>query len=245
MVVGHERRQSEVDDLAAAYVRRMVWRSEARWHPQSINTQRVDGLGHLRQCLAGGRGCILSFVHHGDWEGAIPSIARHGFSVRVLGDTEFFDPGAPEWIRQMKRAIESIGDAAVVDVAGGSAVVRDLLRRGCVMAIALDVPGHTPTRFLRQDLVLSSGGTRIAMDLKVPVVVLTSRRDAGHRRGRSRVVLQPPLIPDDFKSAEQLREAVIELQERAILAWPEAVDKPSRLIDSRKIRRPTEYRGSP
>ena len=178
MVVGNERRQSEVDDLAAAYVRRMVWRSEARWHPQCINAQRVDGLGHLRQCLAAGRGCILSFVHHGDWEGAMPSLARHGFSVRLLGDTEFFDPGAPEWIRQTKRAIESIDGATVVDVAGGSAVVRDLLRQGHVVGIALDVPGHTPTRFLRQDLVLSSGGTRIAMDLNVPVVVLTSRRDA-------------------------------------------------------------------
>ena len=58
-------------------------------------------------------------------------------------------------------------------------------------------------------------------------------------------MLHPPLMPDEFESAEQLREAVIELQERAVLAWPEAVDKPSRLVDSRKIRRPTEYRSSP
>lgn len=242
LVVGDGPPQEEVELLAARYLRRMAWRGETRWHPSWINQQEVVGMEHLEQALALGRGCILSFVHHADWEGTFPSIARHGLEVHALGSSAMFQPRQALWLRAQKRMVESFPGAFVVDVGGGSPVVRDLLGRGHVVGIALDVPGHTPLHYLGHDLMLSSGGTRIAAAGDVPVIVETSTPDTSKTFEAARVTLSPPLLPHDFASSDALLAEIARLHEEAILAWPEAMDRPSTLLDLTMVREPTEYR---
>jgi lauroyl/myristoyl acyltransferase len=242
LVVGDERPADEIHELAHRYLHRMAWRGETRWHPEWINDQPVDGLEHLREALTAGRGCILSFVHHADWEGTFPSIARNGIAVDALGGSAMFEGRPPLWVRQQKKVVESVEGSVVVNVEGGTRMVLELSARGCVVAIAMDVPGHTPVRYLGHDLRLSSGGSRIAVDDEVPVVVLTSRRDPMSKVGGARIALLPPLMPSNFSSPADLLNEMASCHERAVLAWPEAMDRPATLLDQSLVRQPTVFR---
>ena len=109
------------------------------------------------------------------------------------------------------------------------------------MAIAIDPAGHTPTRFLGRDLMLSSGGTRIAMDLDVPVIVMTSQRPTTDWTAAT-LVLSPPLHPRDFDSPQALHAAVASQLEAGIMAWPEAMDTPVGLTSADNVRPARTYR---
>ena len=128
-----------------------------------------------------------------------------------------------------------------MDVSSGSAGLREHLGRGDVVGVALDFPGHTPTHMFGKDLLLSSGGTRIAMDLDTPVVAVTSHRHPSRELGGATVELSPPLYPRDFASVEDLHRALAAHFERAILAWPEATEEPLRMQKTHLVRTPTTY----
>ena len=109
------------------------------------------------------------------------------------------------------------------------------------MAIAIDPAGHTPTRFLGRELMLSSGGTRIAAERDVPVIVMTSARPSEDWKAAT-VVLSPPLYPRDFDSPEALHAEVARQLEAAILARPEAMDTPVGLTGADNVRPSRTYR---
>ncbi len=243
IIMGDDISERELDRMATAYLRRMAWRKEARWHPSLFNRQKVVGFEHVLRALEAGKGCILSFAHHGDWEGMFPSVARCGVGVQVLAASVMFEAKQPLWLRQQALMIESADNTHLLDVAGGSTVVRELLRRHQLVAIALDVPGHTRYSFLGREMLLSSGGSRIAVETGSPVVVATQRRpEPGGWSLGATVVLHPPLWPDDFGSVHELALEMSSRHERAILAWPAGVDEPARLLDLSLVRQSTEYR---
>ena len=243
-LMGSHHPANEIDALAHAYLRRASWRAESRWRPGLINRQDVVGLEHLDAALAEGKGCLLSFVHHGDYAGYFPSLAAAGQPVVAVGTASLFDPDSPLWHEQQRRVTTSVRGATVMDVSRGSAGIRELLSMGQSVAVALDFPGHTPTRMFGHDLLLSSGGTRIAMETDAPVVVMTSRRHPIRSLGGSSVVLSEPLRPRDFAGPEQLRAEMARQLEQSILAWPEATDEPLRMDKRHLVKAPTEYRAA-
>jgi lauroyl/myristoyl acyltransferase len=235
-VVGDSASEAEIDRLADAHLKRASWLMETRWRPGLVNGQGVDGLENLRAALDEGKGCLLSFTHHGDYVGGFPSIARAGQPVTAIAASGMFDPEEPLWTEQHRRIITSVKGSTAVDVAGGSRVIRELLGQGKAVAIAIDFPGHTPIRFLGHDLQLSSGGTWIAIDMDVPVVVMTARRHPTKSLGSTTVVLSPALHPRNFGSPQELQQELARQLEAAILEWPEALEEPLRLTKRHIVR---------
>lgn len=221
--------EGELDRLADAFNLYTTWRAESRIQHHLLTHQEVVGLEHLQAAVAEGKGCLLSFTHHGDYLGGSSSVARKGFPVVVFALSSLWDRHGLLWQHQQLRAISSVPEAEVVDVALGSAGIRDRLENGQTVSVAIDVPGHTPARMFGRDLMLSSGGIRIAAQLDVPVIAMTSQRVGSSLVGGARVHLAPALYPRDFSSPEELHAELIRHFEAAILEWPEATEKPMRM----------------
>jgi lauroyl/myristoyl acyltransferase len=218
-----ERRRPEADLTRAArgYVVQMVRRAELRWHPDLALRVRVEGAEHLHAALDLGRGAVVSFVHHGLYDRAFPSIARTGVPLRMMVHPYMLRDDAPRWLKQHVRINCSGGGTAVSTDVGTQGIV-GLLAAGDVVAIASDVPGRTPVTFAGRELLGSFGAARIAWDTDAPVVLMTSERDAAGEHVR----LHPALVPRELGSPRELLEAMLTAHEQAVLAWPEAGDLP-------------------
>ncbi|HEY0952368.1 hypothetical protein [Nocardioides sp.] len=212
---------ADLERAARAYVRYQVRRAELRWHPRLITRLRVEGIEHLSGARDRGHGVLLNFMHHGHYDGAFPSFARHGVRCQMVVYPYMLEPDAPLWLQQHV-ALACIGGGRPVSAAVGSDGMLDLLRAGEVVAIASDVPGRTPLRFVGRDVLGSFGAARLATDAGAPVVVMTSEEDD---RGAF-IRLHPPLEPADFASPRELLEAMLAIHESVQVRWPEATDLP-------------------
>ena len=217
----HTRPDADLDAAARAYVRYQVRRGELRWHPELLTGLRVEGLEHLVDARARGRGVVLNFVHHGHYDGAFPSIARLGVPAHTVVYPYMLEPDAPLWLQQHVRIGTANGGTAVSAAVGTEGLV-DLLRRGEVVAIASDVPGRTPLRFVGRDVLGSFGAARLATDTGAAVVVLTSEED---EQGPV-IRLHEPLDPARFASPQELLQRMLATHEPVLLRWPEATDIP-------------------
>ncbi|WP_036570193.1 hypothetical protein [Nocardioides sp. URHA0032] len=217
----HTRPGADLDAIARAYVRYQARRGELRWHPELLTSLRVDGIGFLLGARSAGRGVLLNFVHHGYYDGGFPSIARRGAPAHMVVYPYMLEPDAPLWLQQHIRIGTANGGTAV-SAAVGTAGLLDLLREGQVLAIASDVPGRTPMKFVGREVLGSFGAARLAAEAGAPVVVMTSEED---ERGPV-IRLHEPLDPADFDTPQALLEQMLAIHEDVILRWPEATDLP-------------------
>jgi lauroyl/myristoyl acyltransferase len=213
---------TDIDAAARAYVRRMIWRAEARWHPELLTQQRIVGFEHLLAARELGRGVILNYMHHAGYEGLSPSLSRLGVRSHMMGFDHIFGDDAPGWLKQNLR-VSTSGGNTTVSVAVGSQGIADLLTQGHVVTLASDVPGRTPVRFAGRERLGSFGAARIAHSTGSPVVVATSEVD---EHGQPFVRIHEALHPADFESPKELLEEMLARHEPVILAWPEGVDIP-------------------
>jgi len=222
-VLGHAVSDAVITDKARAYVRRMTWRAESRWHPELIDRQPVTGMTHLEALADSGEGGLVSIAHHGD-DAKFPSMRTSKVQFDTLSTPDAFKPDAPAWLRQ-QFAVNSRG-GPIHDVSGGSAMVRQLLADGRLVTVAFDVPGSTPMRVFGRDLLGAAGALRVAYAMNAPIILVTSHpnRQAAHLCARLSVA--PPLLPNSFDEFDDLLEAVVRHHEAAIVAWPEAYDEP-------------------
>ncbi|HEU5038899.1 MAG TPA: hypothetical protein VFT70_17965 [Nocardioides sp.] len=217
----HTRPDADLDAVARAYVRYQARRGELRWHPELITGLRVVGMDHMLGARAHGRGVLLNFVHHGYYDGAFPSIARLGAPAHMVVYPYMLESDAPLWLQQHVRVGSANGGTAVSAAVGTDGLL-EILRRGDVLAIASDVPGRTPMRFVGRDVLGSFGAARLAADAGAPVVVMTSEEDGQGPYIR----LHEPLEPARFDSPQSLLGAMLAIHEDVILRWPEATDLP-------------------
>jgi lauroyl/myristoyl acyltransferase len=217
----HTRPDADLEAVARAYVRNQIWRGELRWHPEMITRLRVAGIEHLIEARERGRGVMLNFVHHGHYDGAFPSMARLGVQCHMVVYPYMLDDRAPGWLRQHVR-VASIGGGVVVSAGAGTDGITALLRRGEVVAIASDVPGRTPLRFVGRDVLGSSGAARLAATTNSPVVVMTFDRD---EKGPL-VRLHEPLEPERYDAPMALLGQMLAIHESALVRWPEWTDLP-------------------
>lgn len=220
-LIEHTRPDLDLDEVARAYVRYQARRGELRWHPELLLGLRVDGMEHLLEAKARGRGVLLNFIHHGYYDGAFPSIAALGAPGHMVVYPYMLEPDAPLWLRQHVRIGTANGGTAV-SAAVGTEGLLDLLRRGEMLAIASDVPGRTPIGFVGREVLGSFGAARLAFDAGSPVVVLTSEE---HATGPL-IRLHGPFDPSDFESPKALLDRLLAIHENVVLRWPEATDLP-------------------
>jgi lauroyl/myristoyl acyltransferase len=229
-LLGEEAAAGDLQPVARRYVTEMARRAELRWHPEAAIAVQLRGAEHLLSALELGRGVVLSFVHHGLYDRAFPSVARTGVTLDLMVHPYMLRDDTPGWLRQHVW-VNSIGGGRAISTEIGSSGIADLLSGGDVVAIASDVPGRTPVRFADQTVLGSSGAARIAAATNTPVVLMTSERDEHGETGEhgsqsERVRLHPALLPETFGSPEELLDEMLSRHGHAVLAWPEATDLP-------------------
>ena len=215
------RTDADLDAVARAYVKHQIRRGELRWHPELLTGLRVVGLEHLTAARSRGKGVVLSFAHHGFYDGAFPSIAREGVPCHMVAYGYMLRPDAPAWLRQHV-AVATAGGGRAVSAEIGHAGLVELLGRGEVVAIASDVPGRTPVRFAGRDVLGSFGAARVSAETGAPTVVLTTEVDEDGPLIR----LHEPLLPSGPGSARGLLDSILRVHEEVQLRWPEATDIP-------------------
>ncbi|GAB3991759.1 lysophospholipid acyltransferase family protein [Nocardioides marmoraquaticus] len=229
VVLGDQASAEEVEALVGPLLLHAAWRQEAYRRPALLTHQEVDGVEHLRDALALGRGCVMSFFHHGDYIGSGPSLARLGVATESVGISDCFDPAADRNTKFAVHTMTSVPGSTLIDVAGGSRLIRERLVAGKAVMVAIDLAGHTPAHLFGRELHLSSGALRVAHELGSPVVVMTSRRP-GRPLQAGTTVLSAPLDPLDHPEVETLHAEVVRRLEAGALAWPEAMHQPDRLL---------------
>ncbi|WP_309648202.1 hypothetical protein [Nocardioides sp.] len=212
----------DIDRATDAYLERDVLRSELRYHPRLIARQSVSNLEALTRARSTGRGVVLSFLHHGHYEGAMASLAWAGEPVGMLVSDDMLAPDAPTFLRQHIRVGRRNGNWTV-PASSGMAGSKAVLERGEVLAVATDVPGRSQLTFLGAERLGSSGAARMAIDTNALVLMLFSRCSP---EGILSVELSEPLEPHDFAAPHDLLLHLLTTHEAPVLAWPEGYHQP-------------------
>ncbi len=146
-------RADEIEEMCRRFVEHWTTVDELKWHPSAVTRQRVEGAEHLAAAHALGKGVLLSFVHHAQYNGIFASAGR------AAGVSGRGDGGDAQGARPQASSSTSASSAWVADccpAAVGIAGLIDELKQGNVVAAAIDVPGgerHHVRRARRQVLV--------------------------------------------------------------------------------------------
>ena len=221
-LLGNERPDADIEAAAHRYVERMMWRSEARWHPSMVLPERIVGHEHVLAAQKDGRGVMVAGMHQGALGATPATLPDFGITCLTMTAAYTMADDAHPWLRQQVEIALSRGGVLFTSHVGSAAVL-DLLRMGEVVFMAMDVPGRTPVTFLGRQLMGSFGAARLAHAAGSPVVQRTFEIDEQGPLSR----LHPPLDPCSFETPQLLLEHMVALQEAAILKWPEYVDVPT------------------
>lgn len=219
----HTERAAEVPALAREYTEFALLRGYRRWHPGRLSRQPVTGVEWLTTKRDPERGVVLSFVHHGQYDGLFPSLARAGVTLHTVVAPEAFDPASPIQLRQHFKVVSLMPSTTLVPATVGTAGMVELLEQRAILAIASDVAGRTPVRFVGRELRGSFGAARLATQTNSPVVLVTSHQNAD---GSPSLQVHEPLEPSDFADPADLLAEIMRRHEPAVLAWPAAFDSP-------------------
>jgi lauroyl/myristoyl acyltransferase len=217
----HTERAHEVPALARAYAASAMMRGYLRYHPHALTRLEVRGADVLTARRDPGRSIVLSFLHHHRYDGLFPSLAHVGAPCHILTLPLVLAPAAPAAYKQHIRVVRRGG--TIVPATGGTPAIIATLRPGMTLAIASDVPGHTPVTFLGRRVLASFGAARIATTTNSQVVLATHRRD---ERGGAYIQVDEPLEPSDFAGPQELLDEMLRRHGEAVLAWPEEFDTP-------------------
>jgi lauroyl/myristoyl acyltransferase len=211
-LVGASPRAAEAPRLAKEHVLAGYLRRELLWRPWLTTRQQVDGIDRLRSML--GRGALLSFLHHGQYDAIFASINRYGIPLWVVTN------GAPEGRGALRQhANVAYAGARAVANRGTFSRLCELLRQGQLVAVAADVPGGVAAPLLGRVWTVHAGVARLAMETRAPVIpVLVEPAESIQR-----IRFGEPVHPEGFADTAQLLAAVLRAHEPAVLAWPEAM----------------------
>jgi lauroyl/myristoyl acyltransferase len=220
-LLGRSSRAGEVTELAAEHVYENVMRNELHWRDWITTRMPVAGVEVLRRP----GGALLNFFHHGPYGGIFGSLARHGVRVHVATHPIYLEAQPTDFAGLRHRqhlTTVSTGGTPTFNSVGSYGYMRDLLRRGEIVALATDLPGSTPMTFLGRRVRAASGAARLALETGAPIVPIS-----GHPHGWGmRLSVQEPIDPRAFADVEALQGEIARRHEPAVLAWPQAVEWP-------------------
>lgn len=216
-LVGVQRPELDIEQLAREYVALMRWHAEAKWHVKAFgrplpvrDVERLHGLG----------GVILNFMHMGPYERLCISFQAVGMHLHGMVHPNMLDPNGMPWERQNGLIIGN-GGTLFPATEGAAGIVRRL-DEGKVVAVAVDVPGRTEMQFVGRRVLGSFGAARVAHETGRPVVCVTAHHDAQGVHFR----VEEPILPSGFPDPRALLEEMLRVHEGPVLAWPQGYEDP-------------------
>lgn len=217
----HTERASEIQELARKYAEHAILRTYLRWHPGDVLRQPVRGVEWLTTRRDPGRSVVLSFMHHGWYEGLCSSLARAGAPSTILLSPKVLGPDTPVGLKRHAKLLHH--RSPFIPAVGGLDAIQAQLRPGMTMAVASDVPGHTLVTFLGRQVLASFGAALMATRTNSQVVLATAHQGDDCR---SFIQIHEPLEPEGFGEPLQLLQEMLRRHGEAVLAWPDALDTP-------------------
>jgi hypothetical protein len=157
------------------------------------------------------QGAVFAFAHSPAMWLFLFGLTNAGLPFSpVVADWYWDDPGYGVRTRALARA----GGAAIPADHGFDGLL-EIIARGGHLALAVDVPGSHPVRFLGKDARIRSGAVRLALAADVPIVPVRG----GFRHGRPVAIVGAPIAPR--ADAEGLLAEVLAAVEAPLLARPE------------------------
>jgi lauroyl/myristoyl acyltransferase len=192
-----------------------------------LEGMRVEGIEHLRSAMDRPGGTIMTTVHVGPLHAVYYGLSEQGIKLYILSHDAVVPhvhrgPLAPYQQARARRAV-ALG-AKIVGKGNSYVVLRELLRRGELCLIALDLPsvrGDGPvTSFAGHRVRLATGLAQLAVETDSPIVPAYALREGAHPSLR----FLPAIEPSEFDSAEALHRHLSSLGDRLVTSHLEQVN---------------------
>jgi KDO2-lipid IV(A) lauroyltransferase len=233
MAVRHQTRVLGPDANARRSARRVfrhygrywaeVFWMRARRRDAALARTQMDGISHLRDAMASGRGVVFALPHMGNWEIAGLKAAREGARILAVAE-DLGNEHLVRWFIEMRAMLE-IDIVIARPGAGTSRALLERLKSGGVIALLCDrdIGGKgIPAVVFGEPTTLPAGPVTLA-DRSGAVLLPAGtyfKDGAGHR-----IDIRPPLKIPDLPDAEarvaEGTQRLAEVMEEIIRVAPE------------------------
>ena len=141
---------------------------------------RTEGIGHLREALASGRGAMIVTAHYGNWEAIRAACARAGIECGIL-----YRPFNNRYLNAYThRTIDALGRPVLEKGPAGLRECIAHLKRGGVILLLVDQrnSGAPFLPFLGHPAETMTVSAAVAARCGAALIPAVARRDAGARR---------------------------------------------------------------
>jgi len=171
----------------------------------------VVGRENIENALAGGRGCVITCTHIGNWELAAVMVALWGHTLHAVAGVQL-----SRWLNDAVRETKSELAIVTVSPEDGFRKLWRALEHNDPIALMVDGDVYrqgSPVEFFGRETPWPAGPGVLASRTGSPIVCGYCARVA---RGRFRIVIEPPLDPAEFDSIAAINARVAALSERHI-----------------------------
>jgi len=208
--------EDEIGNLARTALQEQAAKQALFWRPWRAAGAPIEGIERLRELVREGRGAVISYPHLSEHTLLMLAIASQGprlFLPRKRAPKA--DKIAPDYRgRRRRELLQRMERTGSRWVGRGNAfeLLRTLVESGEVVMIAVDVKGSRPSTYLGHQVHLARGPAELAFVTGAPVFPAYA-----HRTGsRLRFVIEDPISPADFDSADALHHRLVSRAEAAV-----------------------------
>jgi KDO2-lipid IV(A) lauroyltransferase len=199
----------------------------ARHGDQIDNELLIDGMDVVEKALALGVGAICVSGHLGAWSISFALQVRHGYlttPIIINPDKTFTPRFVRETIDFANRVSGECGEYILTGQDNTISKTQELLKRGGILASAVDVTGRHIVDFLGKPAAMASGVGHFLIDSGVPVVPGYTLREKGGPlkfRGVFREPIDYSLTGDREKDIHAVLQACVAAIEEQVRLTPE------------------------
>lgn len=213
--------QSRVDAVFRNYGKYMVdlLRLPSLGSDVLLSSIKVDGIEHIDEALARGRGLILVTGHIGNWDHAGAVLSAQRYAVAVVVDT--LTP--PRWNAKVQAIRRELGMNAIPTENG----IRDMvqvLRRNQILGILIDKPlsdGGAEVQFLGRQTRVPAGAATLALRTGAMIVPAVIVRDGDQFRAHVGEPIRPEKSGDRSADVQVMTQCIMSRLEGWIRQYPE------------------------
>lgn len=199
---GKPENSREAARLGRNYLEEKAMQSEFSLRPWMAKRMTVEGLSHLRQAVAEGRGVLLAGMHFGPMLSLHHALAHEGFKVYLSGghppEESVLEGFTGRWIKLQNVWIEDLGHRWI-HLGDSHKVLQAVLENGGICWLAWDTMGSDlETTYLDRTVRVRPGIARLHLETGAPILpAVVFRRGAGMRG----VIGSPVDVPEGADEA--------------------------------------------